>query len=79
MESHAGSGALLVDAHRKSGETLQRCWSFLISQGIDVMGALVTRDEGGEETLPRGATRLRPSDGWALIAPSDAATPRLEC
>jgi hypothetical protein len=76
-EPHTGPGALLVDAHRKSGETLQRCWSFVGAQGIDVMGALVSQDDGGEEALPRGATRLRSADGWALITPSARGIERM--
>lgn len=64
------ASALVVDAHRQTGATLVQCWRFLEVRGTRVLGAVITQDEGGEETLPPSCVRLRASEGWSLTTPA---------
>jgi adenine/guanine phosphoribosyltransferase-like PRPP-binding protein len=70
LPDQPGAGALVIDAHRQTGETLVQCWRFLEARGVRVLGAVITQDEGGEETLPPSWVRLRAGEGWSLSIPT---------
>jgi adenine/guanine phosphoribosyltransferase-like PRPP-binding protein len=70
LPDRPGTRALVVDAHRKTGETLAQCWRFLETRGTRVLGTVITQDEGDEETLPPSWVRLRTGEGWSLSTPT---------
>jgi 8-oxo-dGTP pyrophosphatase MutT (NUDIX family) len=62
IEKGCFESAALVDAHALTGETVLNCWTELVTQGISLAGALITKDELAIEMSVPGTIHRREDD-----------------